>query len=150
MPDVDFKALLDVQVDSVERPPTFPAGSYNAVVVAYEYGTSSKKGTPYCRFEIRLSSPQEGVDPDLFEEAGGMEKLADRKNMNLDFYLTNDAKYRLRKFLENTLEINCSGSTFDQKIPEAVNTPFTAEISHDKGEKEGEWWMRIADTSRAA
>lgn len=149
MPDVDFGALLDVQVDSVERPPVFPAGPYTATVAAHEFGTSSQKGTPYCRYEIKLISPQEGVDQELFEAAGGMEKLAARKNMNLDFYLTEDAKYRLREFLENTLEINCSGSTFDKKIPEALNLPLTVEISHQAGQKPGEWWMNIADTSKA-
>ena len=149
MPDVDFKSLLSAQVDSVERPPTFPAGPYSAIVAAHEFGTSSKKGTPYCRFEIKLISPQEGVDQELFEDAGGMEKLAARKNMNLDFYLTEDAYYRLREFLENTMEINCSGSSFDKKIPEALNLPLTGEIDHREGQKPGEWWMNIADTSRA-
>ena len=146
MPEVNFADLLNVQVDSVERPPVFPAGPYSAIVAAHEFGTSSKKGTPYCRYGIKLISPQEGVNQELFEEAGGMEKLADRKNMNLDFYLTPDAYYRLREFLENTLEINCSGSSFDTKIPEAVNQPLTIEIDHRAGEKPGERWMNIADT----
>ena len=50
MPDVNFGELLGVQVDSAERPKTFPTGNYSAVVIGHETGTSSKKGTPFVRF----------------------------------------------------------------------------------------------------
>ncbi len=147
--EVNLSELLQVQVESVERPPTFPVGPYNAIVMSHELGKSSQKGTPFCRFFIKLLNPHEGVDEDLFDEAGGMEKLLTRKEMRLDFYLTPDAMYRLREFLEDTCQLSCSGRNFDVVIPEANNTEITIEIGHQAGQKEGEVFMQIVDHAPA-
>lgn len=141
----DFASLLNRQVDSVEPPKRFPIGPYDAVIVDHECGESSNKGTPYVRFNVKLLSPREGVDMDEFEEAGGMEKLNDRKPIRFDFYLTDDAYYRLRQFLENGLGLQASGRTFDQVLPETKSAPFIAQIAHRKGNREGELFMEIGD-----
>lgn len=150
MSEVNFGELLNVQVDSVERPKSFPINSYDTIIASYEYGKSSQKETPFVRFWCKLLGPQEDVDEELFEEAGGLEALAARKPIKLDFYLTDGAMYRLREFLEDTLDLSCSGRTFDSVIPEAVNVSFTATIKHDAGNKPGEVYMNIADTAKAA
>lgn len=145
----NFQELLSVQVDSVEPPKLFPAGPYDAVVLGHELGESSQKGTPYVRFQCKLLSPREGVDPEEFEAAGGMEKLADRKPLNYDQYLTPDAMFRLRQFMENALQIEGSGRTFDQTLPETKNVQFIAVIGHERGQREGEVFMRITDAAAA-
>ncbi len=149
MTEVNFEELLSDQIDTVERPPVFPVGDYDALIVRWELGESSQKGTPYVRFYIKLTGPQENVDEELFEQAGGLQKLNDRREMQMDFYLTADAKYRLREFVENTLELNISGTTFDKILPDTVNLPLTVEINHRKGNKEGEFWMNINDHAKA-
>lgn len=150
MTEVNFNELLGVQVQSVERPKNFPQGSYSAIVVSHEMGKSSRKETPYVRFPIKLLGPGDDVDEDLFEGAGGMEALNNRKPLSKDFYLTKDAIYRLREFLEDCLDLSCSGKNFDEVIPETTNRPLTVVISHRAGEKEGEFWMEIADCLKAA
>lgn len=149
MTEVHFGELLGIQVDTVERPKSFPIGPYNAIVASHEYGKSSQKETPYVRFWCKLLGPLEGVDEELFEEAGGLEALAARKPIKLDFYLTADAMYRLREFLEDSLDLNCSGRTFDVVIPEATNVSFIADITHDVGTKPGEVYMNIRSTAKA-
>ena len=150
MDDVNFNELLGVQVQSVERPKNFPVGLYTSIVVNHEMGKSSRKETPYVRFPIKLLGPGEDVDQELFEEAGGMEELNARKPLNLDFYLTKDAIYRLREFLEDTLDLSCSGRNFDEVIPETTNAQLTVVIGHRQGNKEGEIWMEIADHMKVA
>ena len=148
--EVNFKELLGVQVQSVERPKNFPVGHYEAVVASHEFGKSAIKETPFCRFWVKLLGPTEDVENDLFEEAGGMEELQLRKPIKLDCYLTKDAMYRLREWLENGLGLNCAGRNFDEVIPESTNAPVTVHISHRAGEKEGEFWMEIDDYMKAA
>ena len=150
MTEVNFGELLNVQVDTVERPKSFPIGSYDAIVTGHEMGKSPQKETPFVRFWCKLLGTQEDVDDELFEDAGGVEALAARKPIKLDFYLTADAMYRLREFLEDSLDLSCSGRTFDVVIPEATNVSFTASITHDAGSKPGEVYMNIGSTALAA
>ena len=150
MTEVNFSELLSVQVDSVERPKSFPVGHYEAVIAGHEMGKSSQKETPYVRFLIKLIGPSEDVDEDLFDAAGGMTALRERKPLFLTFYLTKDAMFRLREFLENGLELNCSGRNFDEVIPETANVSVTVHVSHTAGQKEGEFYMQIDDYMKAA
>lgn len=146
---VNFEEILNKQVDSVERPPLFPKGSYDALCLSHEFGKSSQKETPYCRFMIKLVSPRNDVDLDEFDAAGGHEKLNDRKPLRLDFYLTGDALYRLREFLEGSLNLQVSGRNFDQVIPESENVPLIVNIKHTAGSRPGDRYMEIDDTAPA-
>lgn len=150
MTEVNFNELLSVQVDSVERPKSFPVGHYEAVVAGHEMGKSSQKETPYVRFQIKLIGPSEDVDEELFDDAGGMEALRERRPVPLTFYLTPDAMFRLRKFLEDTMELNCSGRNFDEVIPETANGALKVHIAHRAGQKEGEFFMDLDDHMAAA
>ncbi len=148
MSEVNFGELLNVQVETAERPKVFPEGTYDTLVTGHEMGTSSQKGTPFVKFQCKLIGPKE-VEDELFEEAGGMEGLNKRKPLALTFYLTTDAMYRLREFLEDTLELSCSGRTFDVVIPEATNVSFISTIKHSPGSKPGDTYMNIDDTAVA-
>ncbi len=149
-PEANFSTLLSKQIDSVERPKLFPIGNYSALVTGHETGKTTKKGTDFVAFGIKLTSPQEDVNAEEFEAAGGMEKLQDRRDIQLTFYVTEDALYRLRAFLENSLELSCDGRAFDTVIPEATNCPLTVKIRHSPARKEGEFWMDIEDTAIAS
>ena len=149
-PEANFNELLSKQIDSVERPKLFPVGNYSALVTGHESGKSPQKGTDFVQFGIKLTGPQEDVDPEAFEEAGGMEKLQDRRDIPLTFYITDDALFRLKEFLQNTLELSCDGRAFDTVIPEATNCPLLVKIKHvPSRRKEGEFWMDIDDTAVA-
>jgi hypothetical protein len=60
----------------------------------------------------------------LFSAAGGAERLSKMK-LGLDFYLTEDAMWRLREFLEDSLRIDCTTRSFKEAIPYAVNQQIT-------------------------
>jgi len=150
MTEVNFNELLSVQVDSVERPKSFPVGHYESIVASHEMGKSSQKETPFVRFQIKLLGPAEDVDEDLFEAAGGMEALRERKPVPMTYYLTKDAMFRLREFLEEGLALNCSGRNFDEVIPESANASLTVHVSHRAGQKEGEFYMELDDYMKAA
>ncbi len=146
---VDFSKFLSKKVDEVKRPVNFPTGSYSGMVMNHEFGKSSQKGTPYCRFYIKLLGPLEDVDPELFENAGGIEALNKRKPLKMDFYLTDDAQYRLGEFLTFGLELSTTGRPFDEVIPESTNCEVGVHLTLDPSEsRKGEFYMNINDYVR--
>lgn len=139
----NFKSLLSQQVDSVEPPKLFPAAAYESVIVDHEFGESSQKGTPYVRFHVKLINPVGEFDQDAFDEAGGMEKLSARNPLRYDFYLTDDAFFRLKNFLKDGLKLETSGRNFDQLLPETKNMGFVANVTHRAGREAGSMFMEI-------
>ncbi len=150
MSEVNFQELLAKQVDSVERPKAFPIGSYDAIIAGHEHGKSSKKETHYVRFWCKLIGTREDVDNEDFEAAGGLEALTARKPIKLDFYVTDAALWRLTEFLQESLDLNCAGRTIDAVIPESTNASLIVSIIHEAGTKQGDVFMNIDDTAKAA
>jgi hypothetical protein len=116
----NYNTLLDKTVGSAERPKAVPLGIYQGIITEMGFDVSSKKKTPYVRYSVRPIKPVNGVDPDLFEAAGGQDRL-NKMKIGLDFYLTEDAMWRLREFLEDSLRIDCTTRSFKEAIPYAVN-----------------------------
>lgn len=117
-PKVDFRSLLAQPLDDVKRPQPLPAGDYNGVIKSFEFMESSKKKTPFVRFHLGITAPGEDVIAQESEVLKGID-LA-KKQINGDYFFTDDAKYRLKDFLESC-NINTAGRTWDETIPEAIN-----------------------------
>jgi hypothetical protein len=75
------------------------------------------------RFGLKFHSASNDVDPKDLADID----LSARK-MSTDFYLTPDARFRLKDFLES-LGLKTAGSTFDELIPEAVGQSVIAYIT---------------------
>lgn len=112
-PTVDFRDLLSKRMDTAVPPPPLPAGTYLGTVASHEYQTSSKKKTPFVRFHLGVSGAGEDVDPESLQ---GIDLAG--KQLRMDFYLTDDARYRLRDFLESC-GISVEGKTDGECIPQA-------------------------------
>ncbi len=130
---VDFAALLNKKTEDATRPPPLPAGDYLWAVGGYKFGESDKKKTPFVEFEVTPLQASPEIDP-----AGlvGIE-LAKRKR-DLTFYLTDDALWRLREFLEKTLLINGTGRTFMQCLPETAGKQFIGTVDQQPSQKPGD------------
>lgn len=126
----DFASLLSKRVDTTERPKLIPPGTYQSVVQGHEFGESARKRTPYVRFSIQPITPEPDVDQELLQAFGGVAKLRE-KSLRVDFFLTEDAMYRLREFLENHLRLNSNGRSYDQVIPEAKGRALKVQVAHE-------------------
>lgn len=93
-----FESILDRPSEDAERPKPLPQGSYVCVVHGLpEYGKSSKKQTDFVRFTLIPLQAMDDVDADALDEVGGLEG----KSLSDTYYLTPNAEYRLRDFLDN-------------------------------------------------
>lgn len=146
----DFTALLNKSADTVERPKPAPAGTYTALLGEHSFDKSAKKGTPFVRYKVRLVSPHDDVDAAALEDFGGMEKLA-AKEMKLDFYLTDDALFRLTEELfVNTLGMNITGRTVAELIPEAEGQEFLVTIGHQMSQDGSTVYANIDSYSKVS
>lgn len=98
-PKVDFSALLGKRREEIKPPPVLPSGTYAVTVhQTPTFDVSSRKGTPFVRFQATPQAHHEDVD-----EAELPENWRDKK-LRLDFYLTDEADFMLAD-LANKLEL---------------------------------------------
>jgi len=139
----DFVDLLSKNVEDVERPKPLPMGNYIFNVVKHDFDKSARKQTPYVRFTATPISPLDDVDQELLPENWN------QKTMRVDYYLTDDALFRLKDFLEK-LGLSLSGRTFAEVIPETTNCQFIGTVTHETSTKNPEdIFANITDVTAA-
>lgn len=120
----DFSSILGKQRSDIEEPKPLPSGEYRALI--FKPGkldeSRGEAKTPYVRFEYRLLEAMESVDPDLLAVAGGLKKKdGEPKTIGQhDFWLTEDAMYILRNFVDSVLGADNWDKLIDA-LPELVN-----------------------------
>lgn len=134
---MSFKDLLAKPAEAVEAPKPLPIGTYDFLIKSFAYGESSQKKTPYVRFACIPMSAHADVDSELLTDYGPINK----REFNLDFYLTEDAIFRLKEFCE-ALGLNTKLS-FEELIQDHVpNKTITATVTHTLG-REGRPYSNI-------
>lgn len=129
---VDFSKITSMSFDNVERPKPAPQGHWLGMIESHEYGESSQKKTPFVRLNIKLVQPQDDVEQEAIEEAGGMEKIT-KRTLRHEFYLTEDAAFRLKEFFEEVLQMDTSGQTIADLVPQVNNQQVVVEVGHRIG-----------------
>lgn len=125
-----FASLLDEAPDHVEFPKAIPQGTYLCTVGAPLYGKSSKKGTPFVEFQLKILSPMDDVDAEALEEAGG----CGGKTLRATYYTTEDAIYRLDEFHEHCgLDLE-SPATRRTRNDMVVNSQVLAYVKNEEEE----------------
>jgi hypothetical protein len=122
---VDFSALLKKPAGQAKKPEAFPADTYPGIIKAWEVGDANKNKTPYVRFHVVLTG--EGTSTTLEDLK---EKHIDitKRTFRRDFYLTEDAEWRLDEFLRSMgIDVD-SGRPYEETIPECVGKAVQVEI----------------------
>lgn len=126
---------------TVDRPKPIPRGSYLAIVEGQpEFGTSEQKGTPFVKFLGKILEAQDDVDADEIAEWEKREDGTKRKlrgtplpRGGITFYITEDAKWRLDKFLED-LGVLEKGYKIRDCIDNAPGKEFIVNINHQSSD----------------
>lgn len=132
---VDFRQHLSKPMAEMKKAPTLPGGTYKGVIISQEFGESSKKKTPYCRYNVRLLQAMDDVDASrLADDGNGKPIDIQKKSFRSDFYLTDEAEYRLVEFLKTCgVEVG-GGRSLGEGIPDALNAPVIVNLSEELGE----------------
>lgn len=128
----DFSHLLSKPSGEIEKPKPMPSGTYFGIIARHEFGVTTKNQTPYVRFHVNNLEAGPDIDPELL----ALSKIdLTKKEQRIDFYLTEDALYRLNEFLLG-LGIDNGGGTrsLEVMIPEANNMPVQLDIGQQQGQ----------------
>lgn len=131
---MDFKEVLNRKLDTVERPKPLPAGMYRLVVAKFEFGESKEKKTPFCKLLFNIMGPGDDVDP---ASLVGIDYA--KRQMKQDFYLTEDALWRFKDFMEKSLGIVIGQRTFGEIIQhELVGKQVMGAIVQEPSQRPGD------------
>ena len=142
MSTVDFRTLLQTPMDTIEKPKPLPAGTYHGVVSRHEFGESSQKRTPYVRFHLQPTSAADDVDP------AGLEGIdLSKKALRRDYFLTADALYRLKGFLDS-IGVSTTGRSLGEAIPDSTNARVLMQVTQRAADN-GDLYNDVGDLKGA-
>lgn len=128
MNNPNFGDLLDKPSSDIEKPKPAPQGTYQfAINGLYKEGKSSKKQTPYVEFLCSYQAAMDDVDEETLTTYGGIAG----KQTKLTFYITEDAVWRLKKFLNEDLGIEEGDKSLRQMLDETPNCTFLGQVKHE-------------------
>lgn len=138
-----FASILDKPASEVERPKPLPVGTYVAVVQGpAEHGKSSKKQTPFVRFNLKILQAGEDVDAEELVAMGGIED----KVIKDTYYITEESLYRLKEFLTNC-GIEDNGQSIRQMLDDAPGQQVTLSMKHEASENGESIFARVGGTA---
>jgi len=112
-----FEEILNLPASAIKPPEALPVGTYHAMVDGpLAPGKSSKKQTDLFTVKFKILSPMEDVDA-----AKAAEQQVTGKVITSDYYVTEDAVWRLRELLVDHLGIAPkNGSGQEKKLKELI------------------------------
>lgn len=142
----NFASVLDRPATEIERPKPLPVGTYLCILKGMpRYDKSAKKGTDFVEFTAVPQSALDDVNAEELANAGG---LAD-KTIRMTYYLTDDAAWRLKKFLEDLkFDVEDPGVTMRQMIEESANNEIYVTMRHKPSQDGKSVFAEVADTAR--
>lgn len=147
MANPNFGSVLDRESSSVERPKPMPVGTYLCVVKGQpKFDVSSKKKTEFAEFSLYVLQAAEDVDQEALAEALNGKPLAE-KTIRATYYLTEDAIYRLKEFLDHLGIEETPGMTLRQRISGAPGRQVLAAIRHRPSDDGTAVYAELASTA---
>lgn len=144
----DFSSLLRKPAGEAKKPQALPVGSYSGVVKSFEVGDNNKNKTPYVRFHLALTDWPENVDDaDRSDESGSLIDLSKRQ-LRRDYYLTDDALFRLDDFLRS-VGIELANRSYEETVPEAVGAAVLIDVQQYVNQTNGELGNQVGSLAGA-
>lgn len=141
---VDFSSLLRKPAGEAKKPPALPIADYPGVVKGFEYGDQNKNKTPYVRFQIGLTGWAESVPEDEKDSSVDLSK----RQMRRDYYLTDDALWRLDEFLRSC-GVEPKGQTYEESIPQVVGAQVIVSVEQYMNQSTSEIGNQIGKVTGA-
>lgn len=126
---LDMKSLLQKPAGSAPKPQALPVGNYGGKITRYEYDNKNKNQTPYVRYSVIFHTWPDNVSEDekVMVDGEGVAHPIDltKRSLRKDFYLTDDALWRLDEFLKS---MGLEGGSYEELIPKAVGLDVVGEV----------------------
>lgn len=146
-----FGSILDRQSSEIERPKPIPVGNYVCVVKGLpKMDKSAKKGTEFVEFTLSPLQAMEDVDGEALDAAlsrkdGSKKSLVDM-TIRATYYLTEDAIWRLNKFL-NDAGAGDDTQSLRERVENATGCQVIATIKHTASDDGEAIYANLAGTA---
>lgn len=139
----NFSDILDQPISEAEKPKPLPVGSYVcAVQTPPRMDASSQKGTKFVEFTLKVLKPSDDVDTDELKAQGGI----GARTLRTTYYLTDGAKWRLRKFIEDCGVDFDEDATFSEGIASLSGAQVIAIVEHTPSKDGSQLFANVKDT----
>lgn len=129
----DFTAWLSRPAGKAVRQPALPAENYPGKIQSYEYGDNNTNKTPYVRYQLSLTDWPDSIAEEkrYFKDRDGnaIPVNLSRVRLRRDFFLTDDALWRLDEFLRSC-DVDPEGSDYGEVCPQVIGCDVTVEVQH--------------------
>ena len=137
----NFNDILNQPVADIPDPELLPAGLVALTIVSYETGESSRKKTPYVQVNFTIDDYLEADDEEDLEAFG----LVAGKKTNTKFYMSPNAQFMLRDFLQDHVKV-AEGNTIAEQLDEAKGLTCAGRIDHEFSEDGSKTYARLNKT----
>lgn len=126
----DFSKMRTV-AGAAKKPAALPAGDYQGLIKSFEFGDQNRNKTPYVRFHVGLQTVPAGAE---LPEGTDLAK----RQMRRDYYLTDDALWRLDELLRSLGVAFDGQKTYEELVPSVVGAPVLVEVQQYLNESNGD------------
>lgn len=144
----NFADLLNKPSGQAKKPPVLDAGDYPGVIKGHEMGESSQKKTPYVRFNLGLIGWPEGAEAQIKEDGTPIDLAG--KSLRRDFFLTDDALWRLDQFLRDELGLELEGRSYAEVLPETTGSQVLIEVRQGMNQQTNDLFNEVAGLRKLA
>lgn len=138
-----FGSILDTPSGEIERPKPLPTGGYvTAIQGQPRFDKSTKKGTEFVEFTLKVLEALEDVDEEALKEVGGIKD----KTIKATYYLTEGAIWRLKDFLDHC-GAGDDEESLRQRIDDTPGKQVIAYIRHEASEDGSSVFARLRSTA---
>jgi hypothetical protein len=139
-----FEDILNMPASEIKAPEALPVGTYHCLIDGPPTpGKSSQKQTDFLQFKFRILSAQQDVDA-----AKAVEQQVVGKNFTNDFYITEDAVWRLKEFLSDHLGIEAAnGASLKELISQAPGKQVLVKLAHQQSQDGKRVFHRVQSTA---
>ena len=129
-----FQEILNKKAASIEPPKPLPVGTYLCLISGQpEFGKIGKNNVDHVDFPLKFIQADNDVDQHMLQESlhqkdGTYKALQDYKQ-SLRFFMTDDAVWRIVKFLVEDLGLD-EEKSLAQLIPEAMGRQVYVTFGH--------------------
>ena len=97
-----FDELANVKAGDVKPPVNLPAGHYTLMVAGPATPHKAKSGNVALRFPVQIIEAGDDVDHEELAHATSEGKPLSERRINMDFWMSPDARYRFTDFCRST------------------------------------------------
>lgn len=146
----NLEELLNRPAGGFKPPPLIPAGPYRCETAGLSFDKSKDKNTPFASVAVRYQEALEGVDP---EAVAGVDIA--KRTSKIDFYLTEDATFRLVNFAKDCGVEDVDNKTIKELCADIARNKyqFVGYVTHSpnknaKGPDDAKFYANITKTAK--